>query len=429
MTIGSRTIPLTRADLWRLGASLVLAVILWGTITAANNPERTKTFPTVSVSALHLDPTLLVVGSIPDVTVTLSGPRSDINPIAASDLKAAVDFKNIHAPGEYRMKVSVSHPGSIWKKVATPATLVVHVDQSAAKTFPVQVKIVGNTDSNQQVGRVAPSITTVTASGPAAQVAEVSEVIASVQIENQTRDFTDSFTPVAVDANGDPLPNVVVSPNAIPISVQITVRGTSLAVITQLIGEPAPGYEVIDRTINPATVIVDGPPDELASLISLSTEPVDVTNATVTLQKRVKLVGLPEGVTVIDPPDGSVAVVVQIAERGVRQPLPSQTVNVVNLEPGLVAEISPRSVSVTVVASDAAIAKLTASDVLVQVNAVGLAPGTYSISPIVALPPSISWVSTDPPMVTVKITDSTAEAVATPGTPSPNAGAPLTPSP
>ena len=141
------------------------------------------------------------------------------------------------------------------------------------------------------------------------------------------------------------------TPGTVPINVQITARGKSVAVITQLIGEPAPGYEVVDRTINPSTVIVDGPADVLATLISVSTEPVDVTNATATLQKQVNLVDLPDGVKVIDPADGSVAVVVQIAERGVRQPLPSQEVNVVNLESGLTAEVSPRAVSVTVVAS------------------------------------------------------------------------------
>ena len=249
-------------------------------------------------------------------------------------------------------------------------------------------------------------------SGPASEVNLVSDVVASVGIGNQTRDFTDSFTPVAVDSSGNPLPDVKVNPASIPIDVQITARGKSLAVITTLNGEPAAGYEVIDRTINPSTVIVDGPAEILATLISVSTEPIEVSGATSTLQKRVLLVGLPDGVKVIDPADGAVDVVVQIAERGVRQPLPSQSVNVVNVGPGLNAEVSPRTVSVTVVASDAKIAKLTASDVIVQVNVSGLGPGVYSLSPIVALPSSISWVSTDPPSVTVTIKES---AAATPG--------------
>ncbi len=405
----------------------MLAAILWGTITAANNPERTKTFSTVNVTATHLDNSLLVVGAIPDITVTLSGPRSDINPIGASDVKATVDLKDVHAAGDYRLKINIANPGTVWSKDVTPSTVLVHVDQSASKDFPLQVKIVGNTDSNQQVGAVTPSIATVTVTGPAAEVAQVTEVVASVEIGNQTRDFTDSFTPVAVDAKGDSLPNVVVTPNPVPISVQITARGKSLAVVTQLIGEPAAGYEVVDRTINPSTVIVDGPADVLATLISVSTEPIDVTNATTTLQKQVKLIGLPDGVKVIDPIDGTVAVVVQIAERGVRQPLPSQSVSVVNVGQGLSAEVSPRTVSVTVVASDATIAKLTATDVIVQVNASGLGPGTYSLSPIVALPSSISWISTDPPMVTVTI-KAAAGGAATPGTPGTTPEASTTPS-
>lgn len=419
MTIFGSNIALGRTDLWRFGASLVLAIVLWGTVTAANNPERTKTFTSVDVAPAHLDGTLVIVGSLPQVAVQLSGPRTDMNAIAASDVKASVDLKTIKAPGEYRLDVDVSAPGSIWKRVITPSSILVHVDGQASKEFPVTAQVIGNIDSTQQVGAVTPGVTTVTVQGPASEVGQVTKVLASIQVVNQTRDFTDTYSPVAVDANGNALPNVTITPATIPISVQLTARGKRLAVITQLNGDPAQGYEVVDRTINPSTVLVDGPADVLDSLISVSTEPIEVTNATETLQKHVALVGLPADVKVIDPPDGAVDVVVQIRQRGVRQPLPSQEVTVVNVGPGLVATVSPGAVSVTVVASDAAIAKLTAADVAVQVNADKLGPGTYSLAPIVALPANVTWVSTDP--ATVKVTIRRAASAAPSSSPSPMA--------
>jgi YbbR domain-containing protein len=394
---------LNRTDLWRLGASLVLAIVLWGTVTAANNPERSRTFTSVDLTAAHLDNSLMIVGSLPQVSVQISGPRSDMNAIGASDIKASLDLKNVDKAGEYRLDVDVSSPGSIWRKSVTPSSVMVHVDQKASQELPVSTQVIGAVESTQQVGPVTPSVSTVTVNGPASEVSQVVKVLASIQVVNQNRDFTDTYPLVAVDADGNTLPNVVIDPPAIPISVQITARGKRLAVITQLNGDPAQGYEVVDRTINPATVLVDGPTDELDKLISVSTEPIEVTNATQTLQKHVALVGLPPDVKVIDPPDGAVDVVVQIRQRGVRQPLPSQDVAVVNVSPGLAATVSPGSVSVTVVASDAAIAKLTANDVIVQVNAEKLGPGTYSLAPIVALPANVTWVSTDPAMVTVTI--------------------------
>lgn len=422
MNLLGKNIPFDRHDLWRLGASFVLAIVLWGTVTAANNPKRTKTFATVDVAAAHLDSSLLVVGTIPQVSVQLSGARSDINPITSSDVKASIDLKDIHQPGDYRVKVNVSSPGPLWDKHASPSTLDIHVDKSAMQNFPVTVQVIGNIDSTQQIGAVTPSISTVTVRGPASEVSQVAKVVASVQVVGQTRDFTDSYSPVAVDGTGNALPNVVVEPATIPISVQITARGKRLAVITQLDGDPAQGYEVVDRTINPSTVLVDGPADALDKLISVSTEPIEVTNATSTLQKHVALVGLPSGVKVIDPADGAVDVVVQIRQRGARQPLPSQEVTVVNLVPGLEASVSPRTVSVTVVASDADIAKLTAADVIVQVNVDKLAPGVYSIKPVVALPSNVTWVSTDP--ATVNVTIKKAEG-APPGTPSPQPATPV----
>lgn len=417
MTVFGSHIAVSRTDIWRFVASLVLAIVLWGSVTAADNPERTKTFATVDVAAAHLDNSLVVVGSIPQVTVQISGPRADINPISATDIKATLNLKDIKEPGNYRVNVDASSPGSIWKKEISPPSVMVHIDRTATKSFPVSVQVVGNIDSTQQIGAVTPSIKTVAVNGPASEVSQVAKVIASVQVVNQTRDFTDSYAPVAVDGNGNALANVQIQPTSIPISVQITARGKRLAVITQLNGDPAQGFEIVDRTINPSTVLVDGPADQLDKLISVSTEPIEVTNATTTLQKHVALVGLPAGVKVIDPSDGAVDVVVQIRQRGARQPLPSQNINVVNVGPGLTARVSPNSVSVTVVASDAAIANLTANDVVVQVNADKLQPGVYSLSPIVALPSNVTWVSTDPAMVTVTIrkAGTTPIAAASPG--------------
>jgi YbbR domain-containing protein len=168
-------------------------------------------------------------------------------------------------------------------------------------------------------------------------------------------------------------------------------------------GEPAPGYEVVDRTINPSTVLVDGPQGSLDDLVAVSTEPIDVSGATSTVSKRVRLVGLPEGVNVIDPADGTVVAVVQIRQRGVTQPLPGQHIEFVNVGPGLTAEANPSEISVTVVASQEVLADLTAHTINVQIDVAGMGPGVYTLTPEVILPPNMQWNSTNPATVTVTI--------------------------
>jgi hypothetical protein len=78
-------------------------------------------------------------------------------------------------------------------------------------------------------------------------------------------------------------------------------------------------------------------------------------------------------------------------------------VKVINLAPGLIAEWEPREVTVVVVAAADVLSRLTADDVLIQINLEGLGPGDYDLRPSVVLPPNVQWISTDPPTVRVTI--------------------------
>jgi YbbR domain-containing protein len=87
-------------------------------------------------------------------------------------------------------------------------------------------------------------------------------------------------------------------------------------------------------------------------------------------------------------------------------------VKIVNLEPGLTAEWEPREVTVVVVAAADVLSRLTADDVLIQVDLEGLGPGEYDIRPSVVLPPNVQWISTDPATVHVTIRQATGTATA-----------------
>jgi YbbR domain-containing protein len=106
-----------------------------------------------------------------------------------------------------------------------------------------------------------------------------------------------------------------------------------------------------------------------------------------------------------------VDVVVQIRQRGVQQPLPEQPVSVINVEPGLTAQVSPDTVILTVIGNEQELQNLTSTTLSVQVDARGLGPGTYEMQPTVLLPPNMEWKSVEPAMVTVTIVP---EGAATP---------------
>jgi YbbR domain-containing protein len=400
---------ITKATLIRLASSLVLALILWGWVTTSEDPQRDRTFNDVPINVSGLTNDLQVVGSLPSATVTIKGPQSVIQPSRVTDVSARLDVEHITGPGTYSVPVLVSAPDGVWDENVEPSRISVQVEQTVAKQFTLEWEQAGASDGTKRISSVDPQVSEVTVRGPSSVVSRVDRVVLPIDISNRSGTFEDSFTPEARDTDDNSIPEVEISPETVTATVEVSARGKSVAVITQLNGDPAQGYEVVDRTINPPTVLVDGPLASLNDLVAVTTEPIDVSGATSTVSKRVTIVGLPEGVKVIDPADGSVIVVVQIRQRGVTQPLPSQHIEFINVGAGLTAEANPNEITVTVVGSQEALGNLTADTIEVQVDVAGRGPGVYTLSPKVVLPPNVQWIGTDPSTVTVTIRQSSAQ--------------------
>src|SRR5690606_40920883 len=62
-------------------------------------------------------------------------------------------------------------------------------------------------------------------------------------------------------------------------------------------GEPAPGYRLLSVTANPPSVLVEGRPAQVNRLVTVMTEPIDITGLTETFQQPAVL-DLPNGITV-----------------------------------------------------------------------------------------------------------------------------------
>ncbi|HEY7036224.1 MAG TPA: CdaR family protein [Thermomicrobiales bacterium] len=398
--IGART---TTADLVRLGSSLVLALLLWGWVTTREDPERTRFYSNVPVQVGELNGNLVVVSAPPNVQIRLRGPRSVMDGVDPADVSAHLNLDGIEAPGSYNVDVVVSAPDGVWDRKSTPARVQIQVEESVAKQFPVVPEVQDEVNPRRRVGQIVPAVSDVTVRGPSSVVARVDRVILPVTIGNQTSDFTGDFTPIAQDKDKQPVTEVTISPATISATVPIEAAGKSVAVFATLVGTPAEGLEVLDRAVIPSTVLVEGDKDVLEGLLSVQTEPVDITGATANVSQRVGIEGLPEGVRVIDPADGKVEVSVQIAQRSVRQELPGLPVEVTNLDPGLKAVVAPTEVAVVVVGSADVLAQLRTEDLTIRVDAGGLGPGVHLLKPTVSVPPNVQWISTDPEMVEVTI--------------------------
>ena len=326
---------LTRDNLWRLGASLVLALVLWGWVSTIEDPSSKRTFSDLQIAVTDLSPDLTITTPLPRVSVQLEAPRSVMVPITASQVTPFIDMSDVTAPGEYDVPIKVNEIDEIWHTNVTPKTLNISVERLVTTNFPLTWQEANNEGATLRViNDVIPTVSSVAVTGAESVVGRINNVVLPITLDNQLRSFVGSFTPQALDAANGVIADVTINPSPVTATVQLTTRGKSVAVLPQVIGRPAEGYQSDTYVVNPATVVVDGPADVLDTIMFVQTEPVDIQNANGTVQKRVSMTGLPEGVTVIEPSSGEVDVVVPITQIGVRQDLPGQRVQGVNLGQG-----------------------------------------------------------------------------------------------
>jgi YbbR domain-containing protein len=366
------------------------------------------------VQALSLDDSLVVVNEIEPVDVERSGPESDVDPIDASALVANVDFSSVTQPGVYQLPVELQKPEGIWRSSVEPSTASVVVERSESKPFQLTSVVTDLDENSLRSVTVYPEVEQVTVSGPTSLIDSIGQVVLPVEVSGGTQTFDDTYVPEAHDKDGNLVEGVSIEPSAVEATVRVSARGKSVAVLANITGAPAPGYEVADRTVNPQFVIVDGDESALDALVALSTEPIDVSGADASFTRTVGIADIPAGIQILQPSSGQVEVLVQVSQRGVRQSLPSQQVTVVGVGPGLTATVAPDEITIDVVAPEEALAALDSSSLQVIVDASGLAAGSYAVQPSVIMPPRVQWVATFPTEVTLTLSASSGGSPSSP---------------
>ena len=316
-----------------------------------------------------------------------------------------VDLTEVQTSGTYSLPVTIQAPDNLWKTSSDRSIASVGVESVAVSMFSLEVEVKDIDATSLRSIDVSPEVDEVSVTGPESSIARIARVVLPVESSGGSRSYSDVFVPEARDDLGQVVDGVTIDPSAITADVTISARGKSVAVLVTTAGAPAAGFDVLDRTSNPTTVIVDGPDDVIRQIIAVSTESVDITGVDSSVTAEVSLVGLPEGVIVIQPIDGLVDVLVQIGERGVSQTLANVPVTATNVGVGLVATFEPSEVSINIDASQDVIASLTGDDVQAFVSLEGLPAGTYTLEPVIVVPPGVKWTAVNPGFVTITITN------------------------
>lgn len=393
---------------WHLKLSAVLLATVLYTGLVFSGEFSTSTIQVRVEQVNQPANSYVLTGDFGLVSVEFRAPREQLSAVVAEAFVVRVDLSEYdmeRAPEPQVLEVDVSSLSEDIEILRVePASVRVEIDRTDQRLVPVDVDV-GVVPEGLEIDAPETSEDDVQVRGPASVVARVDRAVALVSIDGSGIDFRRPVDLVPVDIEGQPvgigLIEVVPQTISVSIDVQAVEETRTVSVRPDITGTPAPGYGLASLSVEPSTVTIRGLPEVMAEIGEIVTEPLSIDNAVSDQEFEAALL-LPDGVTLADGGDAEAAVAATIV------PLVSSRTFVVGLIcqnagsnaclPGL------EQLSVTLSGPGDSLAELGAASLTPVVDAGGLAPGSYSLTPVLGgLPEGVDLVGISPGSVPVTI--------------------------
>jgi YbbR domain-containing protein len=189
-----------------------------------------------------------------------------------------------------------------------------------------------------------------------------------------------------------------ITPPVIPLRLEPVMKRV-LPVSVRVSSKPPTGYKISQTTVEPDTVSVEGPADDVKRLASVETIPIDVEETSGVLKRKVRLSA--DGKPFLFFPD-QVEVSITVDEEEINKDFEHVDVRAKAFE-GIYA-VSPRSVYLRLAGPRLALEKLALGLDQVYLNLKGLGVGEHSVPLSLSLPPKVKVVEQKPQRFRVRIT-------------------------
>ncbi len=371
--------------------AFILALVVWMTAVTAANPDETQVYPDpISIEFIGQDPGLIMIGAaIPQqVEITLRAPHSVWQGLLSNPalVRAVVDLTGLGA-GTHTVNVQTqidTRPVQIIS--VSPETFDLTLEPQVTRTLAVNLDLTGNPAIGYQIGNPVLDPGEVVVTGAESLVSQIDHIQAALDLTDARQNITASIPLEAVDTNGKGISGITVLPGNVQVSLPIIQQGgyRDLAVKVMTVGNPVSGYSLTSVAALPPIVTVYSA--DLTTIASMpgyvETVSLDLSGAQADIEKQLAI-NLPPGVTLIG--EQSVTVKVGIAPIESSRTISYRPVEMIGLAPGLDAHLSPQTVDIILSGPLPVLDSLAISDVHVQMDLTGLAPGTYQLKPIVSI--------------------------------------------
>jgi YbbR domain-containing protein len=191
-----------------------------------------------------------------------------------------------------------------------------------------------------------------------------------------------------------------VVPSTLELELEVSAR-RRVPVVPAIEGQPAPGFVMGSKAVEPPTVEIIGPESRVRQVSEATTEPVSIKDARARVRDTVNVGVIDSAVHLADPTAAQVTV--EIWKAPVERLVTDVPIRWRNLPPGLSAQLAPNLTSVKVRGTQELVEGLRPDAILAYVDLEGLGAGRYNLRVQVDQTGRFGVDAIDPANVTVTI--------------------------
>ncbi len=369
--------------------ALVISLVIW-VYMSFNSPNTDTTFTISDVpiqielsEASRKDGLQAFTAVDPKATVTVAGNRTVLGLVNENDLSVTASGASINATGDYTLPVTAtkrSNRGNFQITASSPASIAVTVDYLKESEFEIEERVTFIVEDGYY-GNTVLAYNTVNISGPQTQVQKIKKVIAKADIAeslNKSRDVDAEL--VLLDENDKEVSKKLLTMSLDTVKATVMVMPEKSVPIEPTFTNKPKKLQITDDMISvtPKSLLLAGPAETLDALSSVQLEPIDFSKL-----KNEKIVfdelsiKIPENCKSIN--NYTTARVVLDLSSLVQKDLTVDRFVVEGLDDSYVAEVTSKSINVTVYGAASDIEKLQASDITAVIDTSNAAGKTGSV--------------------------------------------------
>ncbi|MCD8152294.1 MAG: hypothetical protein LUD71_04320 [Clostridiales bacterium] len=370
---------------------IVFAIILWMVVVNVEDPDKSVSF-SIPVDVVNTDyltdmgKTYEILNDTDTISFTVTGQRSIVETLSASDFKAVANIENIDdSMSMVPIVVTATSYSSQLEIVKRNSYLLLNVENSVTAEYEIEIVVNGTPATGCFVDAFGLSTDTATVTGPESVVETIAAAQVTVDVSDATEAVSATAAIVLVDENGSE-----VSQDRLTLDETTSVVTAEILMSKEVVlsftvtGEPADGYRYTDIEYESDTVMLEGDWAVLNALdaLTISSSQLSVAGVTETVATVIHLPDyLPEGVALADGQESDVTVTILIeSQTTVEVEMPVSNITVSDLADGLTLSYNSETATVLITGYEEDIALIQGENVYGTLDASGLETGTYNVA-------------------------------------------------